>query len=69
MQNNILCLRLKMDKENLLKQSSTVTNQLLSVSRQLVNTSQQSLDTLETLRKIEIYFNTIIVILYLFLKF
>jgi uncharacterized phage-associated protein len=44
--------RLKMDKENLLKQSSTVTNQLLSVSRQLANTSQQSLDTLETLCKI-----------------
>lgn len=40
-----------MDKENLLKQSSTVTNQLLSVSRQLANTSQQSLDTLETLCK------------------
>lgn len=44
-------LRLKMDKENLLKQSSTVTNQLLSVSRHLANTSQQSLDTLETLCK------------------
>lgn len=40
-----------MDKENLLKQSSTVTNQLLSVSRHLANTSQQSLDTLETLCK------------------
>lgn len=43
--------KLKMDKENLLKQSSTVTNQLLSVSRQLASTSQQSLDTLETLLK------------------
>jgi len=43
--------KLKIDKENLLKQSSTVTNQLLSVSRQLANTSQQSLDTLETLLK------------------
>ncbi|XP_050436975.1 vesicle transport protein SEC20 [Adelges cooleyi] len=43
--------RLKMDKENLLKQSSTVTNQLLSVSRQLANTSQQSLDTLDVLLK------------------
>lgn len=41
-----------MDKENLLKQSSSVTNQLLSVSRQLASTSQQSLDTLETLCKI-----------------
>ncbi|XP_025204941.1 vesicle transport protein SEC20 isoform X2 [Melanaphis sacchari] len=43
--------KLRMDKENLLKQSSTVTNQLLSVSRQLASTSQQSLDTLETLLK------------------
>lgn len=48
---NYIIFRLKMDKENLLKQSSTVTNQLLSVSRQLANTSQQSLDTLETLCK------------------
>lgn len=44
-----------MDKENLLKQSSTVTNQLLSVSRQLASTSQQSLDTLETLCEIIIF--------------
>ncbi|XP_050537343.1 vesicle transport protein SEC20 [Daktulosphaira vitifoliae] len=43
--------RLKMDKENLLKQSSTVTDQLLSVSRQLANTSQQSLDSLDILLK------------------
>lgn len=49
--SELFYLRLKMDKENLLKQSSTVTNQLLSVSRQLANTSQQSLDTLETLCK------------------
>lgn len=45
-----------MDKENILKQSSTVTDQLLSVSRQLASTSQQSLDTLETLCKTIIYF-------------
>lgn len=54
----IICifdLRLKIDKENLLKQSSTVTNQLLSVSRQLASTSQQSLDTLDTLCKTYLY--------------
>jgi len=50
-----------MDKENLLKQSSTVTNQLLSVSRQLASTSQQSLDTLETLCKIITLYNYIFV--------
>jgi hypothetical protein len=37
------------DKEGLVKMSSDVTEQLLSISRHLAETTQRSSDTLETL--------------------
>lgn len=41
--------RQKRDKENIAKMSSSVTDQLLSISRQLADTTQRSADTLGTL--------------------
>lgn len=41
--------RQKRDKEGLVKISSGVTEQLLSISRQLADTTQRSADTLDTL--------------------
>lgn len=41
--------RQKRDKESLVKMSSSVTDQLLSISRQLADTTQRSADTLDTL--------------------
>lgn len=41
--------RQRKDKEGLVKMSSDVTEQLLSISRHLAETSQRSADTLETL--------------------
>jgi len=38
-----------MDKEGLVKMSSDVTEQLLSISRHLADTTKRSADTLETL--------------------
>ena len=39
----------KRDKEQMVKVSSSVTDQLLSISRQLAETTKRSADTLETL--------------------
>lgn len=39
----------KRDKENLVKQSSNITDQLLAVSRQLADTTKRSADTLDSL--------------------
>ncbi|XP_970811.4 vesicle transport protein SEC20 [Tribolium castaneum] len=41
--------RQKRDKENLVKMSSNVTEQLLSISRQLADTTKRSADTLDAL--------------------
>ena len=41
--------RQRKDKEGLVKMSSDVTEQLLSISRHLAETTQRSADTLETL--------------------
>ena len=41
--------RQRKDKEGLVKMSSDVTEQLLSISRHLAETTQRSSDTLETL--------------------
>ncbi|RZC33573.1 vesicle transport protein SEC20 [Asbolus verrucosus] len=41
--------RQKRDKENLVKMSSNITEQLLSISRQLADTTKRSADTLDTL--------------------
>lgn len=45
----ILKFRQRKDKEGLVKMSSDVTEQLLSISRNLADTTQRSADTLETL--------------------
>ncbi|KAJ8984829.1 hypothetical protein NQ317_013028 [Molorchus minor] len=45
----VLRNRQKRDKESLVKMSSNVTDQLLSISRQLADTTQRSANTLETL--------------------
>lgn len=45
----VLRQRQKRDKENIVKMSSSVTDQLLSISRQLAETTQRSADTLDTL--------------------
>jgi len=44
------------DKEGLVKMSSDVTEQLLSISRHLAETTQRSSDTLETLGMAHCYF-------------
>ncbi|KAJ9594401.1 hypothetical protein L9F63_014191 [Diploptera punctata] len=48
-EKNALRHRQKRDKESLVKASSNVTEQLLSISRHLADTTQRSSDTLETL--------------------
>lgn len=45
----VLRHRQRKDKEGLVKMSSDVTEQLLSISRHLAETTQRSADTLETL--------------------
>lgn len=45
----ILKFRQRKDKEGMVKMSSDVTEQLLSISRNLADTTQRSADTLETL--------------------
>ncbi|XP_044262725.1 vesicle transport protein SEC20 [Tribolium madens] len=45
----VLRQRQKRDKENLVKMSSNVTEQLLSISRQLADTTKRSADTLDAL--------------------
>ena len=44
------------DKEGLVKMSSDVTEQLLSISRHMAETTQRSSDTLETLGIAHCYF-------------
>lgn len=46
---HVLKFRQRKDKEGLVKMSSDVTDQLLSISRHLADTTQRSADTLETL--------------------
>jgi protein transport protein SEC20 len=48
-EETILRQRQKRDKENLVKMSSNITEQLLSISRQLADTTKRSADTLDTL--------------------
>ncbi|XP_021922804.1 vesicle transport protein SEC20 [Zootermopsis nevadensis] len=48
-EETILHHRQRKDKEGLVKMSSDVTDQLLSISRHLADTTQRSADTLETL--------------------
>jgi protein transport protein SEC20 len=48
--------RQRKDKEGLVKMSSDVTEQLLSISRHLAETTQRSSDTLETLGMAQFYF-------------
>ncbi|XP_066904704.1 vesicle transport protein SEC20 isoform X1 [Halyomorpha halys] len=47
--NIIMNFRIKKDKANMVKMSSNVTDQLLSISRHLADTTQLSADTLQTL--------------------
>ncbi|KAJ8934717.1 hypothetical protein NQ318_004501 [Aromia moschata] len=48
-EDTVLRQRQKRDKESMVKMSSNVTDQLLSISRQLADTTQRSAMTLETL--------------------
>lgn len=48
-EETVLRQRQKRDKENLVKMSSNVTEQLLSISRQLADTTKRSADTLDAL--------------------
>lgn len=45
----VLRQRHKRDKENMMKMSSNITEQLLSISRQLADTTKRSADTLDAL--------------------
>jgi hypothetical protein len=56
--------RQRRDKEGLVKVSSDVTEQLLSISRHLADTTQRSADTLETLGMAVSQFFIIIIIIY-----
>ncbi|KAL1132194.1 hypothetical protein AAG570_010151 [Ranatra chinensis] len=48
-EQTVLKRRQRKDKANLVKMSSSITEQLLSISRQLADTTQRSADTLNTL--------------------
>lgn len=48
-EETVLRQRQKRDKTGLVKMSTNITDQLLSISRQLADTTQRSADTLDTL--------------------
>lgn len=48
-EQSVLKRRQKRDKENMVKVSSSVTDQLRSISKQLADTTQRSADTLDSL--------------------